>query len=160
MNPNDKVNTIRTFAAKQAQKRYPCPRCGKDAMSDTPSRNALSRAAAVYVCDECGTIEALEAFASKPKPLSEWEIFKNPPAYDMPETFYFTFGSDEHFPHQNGWVEVKADDCTAAIAKFRAAYPDRHKGIVNCSFFYDSKQWEKMNPPKNWPGYQCYGVIE
>lgn len=160
MNPNDKLNTIRSFAAKQAQKRYPCPRCGKDNMSDTPSRNALSRAAEIYVCDECGTAEALAIFAAKPMPLSEWDIFKSPDKYDMPETFYFTFGTDEKFPHQNGWVEVKAFNWMSAIDKFRAVYPDRHKNILNCSFFYDSKQWEKMDPPNNWPGYQCYAVIE
>lgn len=52
-----------------------CPRCGRDTMSAIPTCNALSRRAAVYICDSCGTIEALEDMKGSGKlPLEEWAI--------------------------------------------------------------------------------------
>lgn len=75
-------------------------------------------------------------------------------------TYYYTFGTDPLFPHQNGWVEVIAASWPEAHSKFRAVYPDRHLNVLNCAFFYEEDRWQKMNPPKNWPGYKCYGVIE
>lgn len=45
--------------AQMAGAVLPCPRCGKNILS-TPSKNALSRQADVYVCDRCGTEEAVE----------------------------------------------------------------------------------------------------
>lgn len=51
----------------------PCPRCGQDWMNEEPVRNALSRRASVYICDECGTDEALRDMAGMPPlPFSEW----------------------------------------------------------------------------------------
>lgn len=38
----------------------PCPRCGKKNANDEPSENALSRRADIYICDRCGTEEAME----------------------------------------------------------------------------------------------------
>lgn len=49
-----------------------CPRCGRDAMDDNPMRNALSRHATVYICDGCGTDEAVRDFTHPPLPLEEW----------------------------------------------------------------------------------------
>lgn len=37
--------------------------------------------------------------------------------------FFYTFGSDEKFPYQNGWVEVHAADWNEAHEKFRARFP-------------------------------------
>lgn len=75
-------------------------------------------------------------------------------------TYYYTFGTDPLFPHQNGWVEVIAASWPEAHSKFRAVYPDRHPNVLNCAFFYEEDRWQKINPPKNWPGYKCYGTIE
>ena len=70
---------IEEFAAKQYGKDFPCPRCGRQSMDINPSRNALSRRAGVQVCDECGTLEAIEDMAGGFKlPLSAWAIMKNP----------------------------------------------------------------------------------
>ena len=52
---------------------FPCPRCGRNTMrTDRPALNALSRYADVYICDECGTEEALLDMTSSQLPLTEW----------------------------------------------------------------------------------------
>lgn len=55
--------------------------------------------------------------------------------------FYFTFGSDPGFPFQNTYIIVLAESEKAAVERFRAEYPDRHKGIVNCAFWYSEERW-------------------
>ena len=52
--------------------RFPCPRCGYNRMNENPVRNALSRHADVYICDACGTDEALRDMIGSPLPLNEW----------------------------------------------------------------------------------------
>ena len=55
------------------------PRCGKPLkINPQPRRaassNALSReVSGLYICDDCGSDEALRAFAGLPLPLEEWE---------------------------------------------------------------------------------------
>ncbi len=55
--------------------------------------------------------------------------------------FYFTFGSDPGFPYQNTYIIVMADTESEAVEKFQAKFPDRHKGIVNCAFWYPEEEW-------------------
>lgn len=56
-----------------------CPRCGKPLKIDpqtqrAASSNALSReVSGLYICDDCGSDEALRAFAGLPLPLEDWE---------------------------------------------------------------------------------------
>ena len=69
---------ITNFARVQREGFFPCPRCGNHHMDSDPIRNALSRHAAVQICDECGTDEALRDFAGAVLPLEEWAIAKNP----------------------------------------------------------------------------------
>jgi len=57
--------------------------------------------------------------------------------------FYFTFGSDPGFPYQNTFMIVMADTEKDAVEKFRAKYPDRHKGIANCAFWYSEELWHR-----------------
>ncbi len=57
--------------------------------------------------------------------------------------FYFTFGSDPGFPYQNTYIIVIADTERAAVEKFRAKFPDRHKDTVNCAFWYSEEQWRR-----------------
>ena len=55
-----KIMTIDKIAEmQQAGEFLLCPRCGKP-LKDRLHTNALSRVADVYVCDACGTAEALE----------------------------------------------------------------------------------------------------
>jgi len=68
---------IAEFAKEQLQGFFPCPRCGRMVMNEKPTRNALSRYADVYVCDECGMDEAIRDFGRKPLPLADWSVVKD-----------------------------------------------------------------------------------
>lgn len=54
----------------------PCPRCGRDTMKENIHTNALSRHADVYICDVCGTEEALLKFMHNPLPVMEWAYLR------------------------------------------------------------------------------------
>ncbi len=60
---------------------------------------------------------------------------------------FYTFGSDERFPFQGGWVEVEAENMKQAHALFRACYPDRTPGILNCSDYYTEQQFNASDMP-------------
>lgn len=72
--------------------------------------------------------------------------------------FYYTFGSDELFPYQNGWVIVFAREWEEAHKIFRSHFPDRTENCLNCASYYDEKQWSQI-PEKTWHGYKCYELI-
>lgn len=74
---------IERFAKKQRGGCFACPRCGKMTMDRDVVHNATSRRAAVYVCDACGTSEALKDMARKCLPLVEWSIAQAPRAWGM-----------------------------------------------------------------------------
>lgn len=61
-----------------------CPRCGREAMNERPTRNALSRVAKIQICDACGMDEAVRAFAGNELPISKWAIVatKHKPGYE------------------------------------------------------------------------------
>lgn len=63
-------------ARQLAGEHMPCPRCGQDSMNPKIHRNALSRQADVYVCDDCGTTEAVLEMMRCPMPLEFWACFK------------------------------------------------------------------------------------
>ena len=77
---------ISEFAEKQQGGHFACPRCGKMAMNaESVTRNALSRRATVYICDACGTAEALEDMAGDQRPLTAWAIVSAPENWRMEE---------------------------------------------------------------------------
>lgn len=49
----------------------PCLRCGKP-LNQKLAVNAVSRHADIYICEECGTDEALREAIDEPLPLREW----------------------------------------------------------------------------------------
>lgn len=59
-------------ARQLAGESMPCPRCGRKTMKDAIHTNALSRQADIYVCDQCGTDEAMLAFMRNPLPIEDW----------------------------------------------------------------------------------------
>ena len=69
-------------ARQEAGEHMMCLRCGRDAMKAPVHTNALSRTADVYVCDACGTAEAMLAFMKQDYPLHLWAAFQpvRPPA--------------------------------------------------------------------------------
>ncbi len=66
------------------------------------------------------------------KTIKEEPVIKN---------FYFTFGSDEDFPYQNGFIVIRAKSEVDAYAEFRTMFPDRNPGVLNCSFVYTEDEW-------------------
>lgn len=73
----DAIEKIRRFAPLQRKYNWPCPRCGRWTMNSDPVRNALSRRAEIYICDSCGTEEAMEDYFGRRwrnKPLASWDI--------------------------------------------------------------------------------------
>ena len=63
-------------ARQESGQHTACPRCGRDTMKEPVHTNAMSRSADLYVCDECGTCEALLAFMKNPMPLEQWACFE------------------------------------------------------------------------------------
>ena len=63
-------------AAQVADTPMRCPRCGADTMKQPIHTNALSRHADLYVCDSCGTAEALLDFMGQTYPLYQWNAFE------------------------------------------------------------------------------------
>ena len=63
-------------ARQQAGEHMLCPRCGADTMKEPICTNALSRVADLYVCDSCGTAEAMLAFMKQDYPLTSWAAFQ------------------------------------------------------------------------------------
>lgn len=72
----DAKRKIDAFARIQTDGMLFCPRCGKNTMKDQMTTNALSRHAQIYVCDFCGTDEALRDWAKQPLPLIQWAVAK------------------------------------------------------------------------------------
>lgn len=61
------------------------------------------------------------------------------------KSFYFTFGSCEEFPFQNGYIIVKAETIREAAYKFMQAYPNPcDKDTLNCSDYYDATAWKRL----------------
>lgn len=63
-------------ARQQAGEHMPCPRCGADTVKEPIHTNALSRATDLYVCDACGSAEAMLAFMKQEYPLTCWAAFQ------------------------------------------------------------------------------------
>lgn len=59
------------------------------------------------------------------------------------QKYYFTFGSAEHYPYQNGYLIVYADSWYEAVEKYRDKYPDKTEDNVNCSFIYSQDEWDE-----------------
>jgi len=66
-------------ARQTAGEWMPCPRCGRDTLKPAIHTNALSRHAdGIYICDECGTAEAMLDFMNNPLPTELWAMFRAP----------------------------------------------------------------------------------
>lgn len=67
---------ITHFGKEQKDGDHFCPRCGMFSVKNRLHTNALSRHASVYVCDACGTDEAIRDFGKQVLPMEEWAIVK------------------------------------------------------------------------------------
>lgn len=144
-----------------------CPRCGEFKLKNPIHTNALSRRGNFYVCDDCGTLEAVEDFTGKKTALSEYAACKyyntSESSHEEVHKYYFTFGSNEHYPYQGGWVEIVAPDQNCAISIFKALYPnpiDGHEDILNCCSIYHEKQFKTLKMYTNGNlGARCHEII-
>jgi predicted RNA-binding Zn-ribbon protein involved in translation (DUF1610 family) len=70
---------LAVYADLQLYKNLPCPRCGQHTMSEDVMRNALSRREppSIFVCDQCGVIESIEAYTGNEIPLTSWQAVKD-----------------------------------------------------------------------------------
>ena len=96
------------FAQKQPGGHFACPRCGKMTMdAESVTHNALSRRIGCYICDTCGTVEALEDFAHKQNSLNVWAITKEPELWRM-----LSWNSDgiEIAGHEGTWYVIDEGD--------------------------------------------------
>ena len=64
-------------AQQDAGEKMACPRCGRNPIKTPLEHNALSRYADLYICDECGTTEAMLDMMLNPLPLEQWAVFRN-----------------------------------------------------------------------------------
>lgn len=55
--------------------------------------------------------------------------------------WFYTYGSNSHFPFQSGWTEVFATDGKQASKAFRGVHPDVTPGCLNCSFVYSQDEF-------------------
>lgn len=73
-------------ARQQKGEHMVCPRCGADTMKTPIHTKALSRVADIYICDACGSAEAMLAFMGQQYPLTSWSAFQpNRPASNFRE---------------------------------------------------------------------------
>ena len=74
--------------------------------------------------------------------------------------FYFTFGTDEAFPFQGGWVIVKAPDMMTARQIFMLYFPSV-SGYLNCAFVYSEEEFKKTKMYKDGEnmGAGCHMII-
>ena len=56
--------------------------------------------------------------------------------------YFFTFGSSDKFPFNNGYLIVKAENIRQAVSLFRVYFPDKTDGVINCSDYYTETDWE------------------
>ncbi len=74
---------------------------------------------------------------------------------------FYTFGTDERYPFRGGWVEVEADNMKQAHALYRASYPDREPGILNCADYYTEEQFMSIGMMETGNrGAYCHRVIK
>ena len=87
-------------ARQLAGEHLPCPRCGRDTMKDRIHTNAMSRQADIYICDQCGTDEAMLDFMNNPLPIEDWDCVQKHMELYLPTTIeeHIDVITHEHIP--------------------------------------------------------------
>ena len=78
----------------------------------------------------------------------------------LDQCFYFTFGSSEVYPYQNGWVEVYAPNKKEAIKKFTNKFGYSKDGFVRCCSYYSEKQMRETDMLNGNLGAFCHEVLK
>lgn len=123
MNENDARALIERFAKKQRDRHFACPRCGKMTMdAECVTRNALSRRTEIYVCDACGTQEAIEDMMDSQIPLTAWAIVAAPENWRMKEEAITVSREDELMFYMECWREMQ-NFLTEVVRDNTGGYP-------------------------------------
>ena len=87
-------------ARQQVGENLPCPRCGRKTMKEAVCTNALSRHADIFICDQCGTDEAMLDFMRNPLPIEDWACVQKQFDGYLPDTIeeHIDTISHEHIP--------------------------------------------------------------
>ena len=87
-------------ASQLAGEHLPCPRCGRETMKEAVCTNALSRHADIFICDQCGTDEAMLDFMQNPLPIEDWACVQKQFDGYLPDTIeeHIDTISHEHIP--------------------------------------------------------------
>ena len=93
-----------------------CPRCGRNTMKERVHTHALSRHANIYICDACGTEEAMLKFMHNPLPLREWACFR---PTQLPSDF-------KTLPVEQLWERVQ-DTHLSFLMKLYERWQDEHE---------------------------------
>lgn len=96
-------------ARQDAGEHMLCPRCGRDKMKPRIHTNAISRHADIYICDDCGTAEALLQFMNNPLPLAQWACFNA----NRVE------GDFKAMPGTDAWKEIQAEQAPYLIKLYQ-----------------------------------------
>ena len=77
------------------------------------------------------------------------------------DRFYFTFGSDNSFPFQSGWIIIEAPDIRSAAKIFKSYYPNpSDDDVLNCSDYYTAAEFEVSDMFKtDNRGARCHLII-
>ena len=95
------LNRLVDLRARQlAGEHLPCPRCGRETMKEAVCTNALSRHADIFICDQCGTDEAMLDFMRNPLPIEDWACVQKQFDGYLPDTIeeHIDTISHEHIP--------------------------------------------------------------
>ena len=140
MNEEMKRALLNLRARQEAGEHMPCPRCGRDTMKPKLHTNALSRHAdGIYICDECGTSEAMLDFMNNPLPTEDWAIF-------TPQEHSDDF---KDIPGEEAWTQIQKEqaqiltglfqrwDVENVGADFKAYRREAMKRCPGLSFLFD-----------------------
>ncbi len=100
MNERIQKRLVDLKASQLAGGHLPCPRCGRKTMKDMIHTNALSRHVDIYICDQCGTDEAMLDFMRNPLPIEDWACVQKQIDGYLPETIeeHIDIITHEHIP--------------------------------------------------------------
>ena len=128
-------------ARQEAGEHMTCPRCGRDTMKPNLYTNALSRHAdGIYICDQCGSSEAMLDFMNNPMPTEDWAIFNS---RDHELDFKDTPGEEAWERIQKEQVQILAGLFCGWLAgkgdkDFKAYRREAMKRCPGLTFIFDS----------------------
>lgn len=77
------------------------------------------------------------------------------------KNFYFTFGSWEKFPFQDGYIIVKAETIREAAYKFMQWFPNpQDEDVVNCSDYYGEEAWQRLLAAGHYVGQEPFAIMQ